>query len=43
MADPTMDRQEFYVAASRTREETYFYATLEVQFDREEVAPCSPH
>jgi hypothetical protein len=43
MADPSMDRQEFYVAASRTREETYFYATPEVQFDREEIAPRSPH
>ena len=43
MADPSMDRQEFYVAASRTREETYFYATPEVQFDREEVAPRSSH
>ena len=48
MADPSMDRQEFYVAASRTREETYFYATPEVQtpevqFDREEIAPASPH
>ena len=43
MADPSMDRQEFYVAASRTREETFFYATPEVQFDREEVAPRSPH
>jgi hypothetical protein len=43
MADPSMDRQEFYVAASRTREETFFYATPEVQFDREEIAPRSPH
>jgi conjugative relaxase-like TrwC/TraI family protein len=43
MADPSMDRQEFYVAASRSREETYFYATPEVQLDREEIAPPSPH
>jgi conjugative relaxase-like TrwC/TraI family protein len=43
MADPAMDRQEFYVAASRTREQTYLYATPEVQFDREEFAPRSPH
>jgi len=43
MADPSMDRQEFYVAASRSREETYFYATPEVQSDREEIAPRSPH
>jgi conjugative relaxase-like TrwC/TraI family protein len=43
MADPSMDRQEFYVAASRSREETYFYATPEVRLDREEIAPASPH
>jgi conjugative relaxase-like TrwC/TraI family protein len=42
MADPSMDRQEFYVATSRTREETYLYATPEVQFDRDEFAPRSP-
>jgi hypothetical protein len=42
MADPSMDRQEFYVAASRSREETYFYATPEVQLAREEFAPASP-
>ena len=40
MADPSMDRQEFYVAASRTREETFFYATPEVGFDRVEFAPA---
>jgi conjugative relaxase-like TrwC/TraI family protein len=43
MADPSMDRQEFYVAASRSREETYLYATPEVQIEREEYAPRSPH
>jgi conjugative relaxase-like TrwC/TraI family protein len=43
MADPSMDRQEFYVATSRSREETYLYATPEVQIDREEIAPASPH
>ncbi|HWO82265.1 MAG TPA: MobF family relaxase [Solirubrobacterales bacterium] len=43
MADPSMDRQEFYVATSRTREETYLYATPEIQFDRDEFAPRSPH
>jgi hypothetical protein len=43
MADPSMDRQEFYVAASRSREETYFYATPEVQLAREEIAPRSPY
>jgi conjugative relaxase-like TrwC/TraI family protein len=42
MADPSMDRQEFYVATSRTREETYLYATPEIQFDRDEFAPRSP-
>ena len=42
MADPSMDRQEFYVAASRTREETFFYATPEVGFDRIEFAPATP-
>lgn len=42
MADPSMDRQEFYVATSRTREETYLYATPEIQFDRDEYAPRSP-
>jgi conjugative relaxase-like TrwC/TraI family protein len=43
MADPSMDRQEFYVAASRSREETFFYATPEVQVEREEYAPRSPY
>ena len=42
MADPSMDRQEFYVAASRTRGETFFYATPEVGFDRIEFAPAPP-
>jgi conjugative relaxase-like TrwC/TraI family protein len=42
MADPSMDRQEFYVATSRTREEIYLYATPEIQFDRDEFAPRSP-
>jgi conjugative relaxase-like TrwC/TraI family protein len=39
MADPSMDRQELYVAASRSREETYFYATPEVDLERAEYAP----
>lgn len=43
MADPSMDRQELYVATSRSREETWLYATPEVQFEREEYAPRSPH
>ncbi len=42
MADPSMDRQELYVAASRSREETFFYATPEVDLEREEYAPHSP-
>jgi conjugative relaxase-like TrwC/TraI family protein len=43
MADPSMDRQELYVAASRSREETWLYATPEVQLAREEIAPADPH
>ena len=42
MADPSMDRQELYVATSRSREETYLYATPEVQAERSEYAPKSP-
>ncbi len=42
MADPSMDRQEMYVAASRSREETWFYATPEVDLERAEYAPTSP-
>jgi len=41
MADPTMDRQEFYVAASRSREETHFYVTPDRELDRLEFAPDS--
>ncbi len=43
MADPSMDKQELYVAASRSREETFIYATPEIQAHREEIAPNSPH
>jgi conjugative relaxase-like TrwC/TraI family protein len=43
MADPSMTREEFYVAASRTRGETFIYATPEVQLAREEIAPDSPY
>jgi hypothetical protein len=43
MADPSMTREEFYVATSRTRGETYIYATPEVQLAREEIAPDSPY
>ena len=42
-ADPSMDKQEMYVAASRSREETFIYATPEIQTHREEIAPESPH
>ena len=42
-ADPSMDKQELYVAASRSREQTYLYATPEIQTHREEIAPGSPH
>jgi hypothetical protein len=41
MADPSMDRQEFYVAASRSREETWFYATPEIDLERAEFAPTA--
>jgi conjugative relaxase-like TrwC/TraI family protein len=43
MADPSMTREEFYVATSRTRGETFIYATPEVQLAREEIAPESPY
>ena len=39
MADPSMDKQELYVAMSRSREETYLYATPEIQAERAEYAP----
>lgn len=43
MADPSMDKQELYVAASRSSGETQLYATPEVQVHREEIAPESPY
>jgi conjugative relaxase-like TrwC/TraI family protein len=43
MADPSMDRQEFYVATSRSSGETRIYATPEIQMQREEIAPPSPY
>ncbi len=43
MADPSMDKQELYVAASRTREQTFLYAMPEIQVHREEIAPESPY
>jgi conjugative relaxase-like TrwC/TraI family protein len=42
-ADPSMDKQELYVAASRACEETFLYATPEIQTHREEIAPRSPY
>lgn len=42
-ADPSMDKQELYVAMSRSRGETRLYATPEVQVHREEIAPESPY
>jgi AAA domain len=42
MADPSMDKQEYYVATSRTREKTYLYATPEIQAERSEYAPTGP-
>jgi conjugative relaxase-like TrwC/TraI family protein len=42
-ADPSMDKQELYVATSRSREETFIYATPEIQTHREEIAPESPY
>jgi len=42
MADPGMDKQEFYVATSRTREQTYLYATSEIEVERNEFAPAAP-
>jgi conjugative relaxase-like TrwC/TraI family protein len=42
MADPSMDKQETYVATSRTREQTYLYATPEIQVERNEFAPAAP-
>jgi len=41
MVDPSMDKQELYVATSRSREETYLYATPEIQAERDEYAPAS--
>jgi conjugative relaxase-like TrwC/TraI family protein len=42
MVEPSMDKQEMYVAASRTREQTYLYAALEIQAERSEYAPSGP-
>jgi conjugative relaxase-like TrwC/TraI family protein len=42
MVDPSMDKQEMYVATSRTREQTYLYATPEIQGERSEYAPAGP-
>lgn len=42
-ADPSMDKQELYVATSRSRGETRLYATPEIQAYRQEIAPESPY
>jgi len=42
MVDPSMDKQESYVATSRTREQTYLYMTPEIQAERSEYAPTGP-
>jgi conjugative relaxase-like TrwC/TraI family protein len=42
MADPSMDKQELYVATSRSRGETHLYATPEIQAERSEYAPKPP-
>ena len=42
-ADPSMDKQELYVATSRSRGETTIYATPEIQATREEIAPGDPY
>jgi len=39
-ADASMDKQELYVATSRSRGETLIYATPEVRGDRTEIAPA---
>jgi conjugative relaxase-like TrwC/TraI family protein len=38
--DASMDKQELYVATSRSRGETLIYATPEVRGDRAEIAPA---
>ncbi len=43
VADPSMDKQELYVATSRSRGETTIYATPEIQAAREEIAPDDPY
>jgi hypothetical protein len=42
VVDPSMDKQESYVATSRIREQTYLYATPEIQAERNEYAPGGP-
>ncbi len=41
-ADASMSQQDFYVAMSRSREQSYLYATPGVQLAREEYAPRQP-
>lgn len=42
LADPSMDKQELYVAVSRSRAQTYLYTTPEIQAERAEYAPKVP-
>jgi conjugative relaxase-like TrwC/TraI family protein len=39
-ADASMDKQELYVATSRSRGETFIYATPEIRGERAEIAPA---
>ncbi|MFN8160889.1 MAG: MobF family relaxase [Solirubrobacterales bacterium] len=41
-AEPSMDRQDFYVALSRAREQSQLYLVAEPQSEREEYAPRQP-
>ncbi len=41
-ADASMERHDYYVAMSRSREEVLLYAAPEIGLAREEYAPCQP-
>jgi conjugative relaxase-like TrwC/TraI family protein len=40
--DPSMERQQFYAAMTRTREETHLYAVAAIERERVEYAPRQP-
>jgi conjugative relaxase-like TrwC/TraI family protein len=42
IADASLSQQDFYVAMSRARDETFLYATPEIERLREEFAPRDP-